>query len=217
MAYRPTDLTERRKAAIRARIVAAAHKRVARGGFREAQVAAVAEAAGIATGTVYRHFESKAALCAEVFRRASQQEVDVMAAIAAEGGPARRRLERALAVFARRAIKGRTLAYALIAEPVDPAVEAERLRYRRAYAEVLAAILKDGIKAGVFPRQEPEISAACLVGALAEALVGPLAPGHALSAAASERLVDAVVRFCLRAAGVPHAETSAASLFEAAG
>ena len=52
---------------------------VAQGGYREAQVAAVAKRAGVATGTVYRHFPSKADLLTEVFRVASQHEVDAVA------------------------------------------------------------------------------------------------------------------------------------------
>ena len=71
-------------------------------------------------------------------------------------------------MFARRALAGRRMAWALIAEPVDPAVEAERLVFRRAYADVFRARL-DG-------HPQPDLVAAALVGALAEALVGPLSP-----------------------------------------
>src|ERR671935_1868186 len=81
--YRATERTEARRAAARKRIVAAALELVARGGYREAQVAAVAARAGVATGTVYRHFPSKADLFAEVFRRVSQREVDAARAAAA--------------------------------------------------------------------------------------------------------------------------------------
>ena len=77
--YRPTERTEARRAAARERIVRAAHALIARGGYREAQVAAVAAGAGVATGSVYSHFPSKADLFAEVFRRASQREVDARA------------------------------------------------------------------------------------------------------------------------------------------
>jgi hypothetical protein len=60
-------------------------------------------------------------------------------------------------------------AYALIAEPVDPAVEAERLVFRRAYADLFAAALRD------FEALDVDLAATAIVGALAEALVGPLA------------------------------------------
>ena len=86
MPYRPTERTEARRAQTRERIVRAAHELIARGGYREAQVAAVAARAGVATGTVYRHFPSKAELFAEVFRRASQREVDATRAARCAAG-----------------------------------------------------------------------------------------------------------------------------------
>src|SRR5258705_13260191 len=101
---------------------------MAHGGCRGAQVSAGAEKAGVATGSVYRHFPSKADLFAEVFRRASQREVDATREAAeAAGGPASRRLAAAVETFARRALRGRRLAWALLAEPVDPAVGVEPL------------------------------------------------------------------------------------------
>src|ERR671930_2536200 len=87
MPYRPTERTEARRAQTRERIVRAAHELIARGGYREAQVAAVAARAGVATGTVSRHFPSKAGLFAEVFRRASQREVDATRAAGQVAGP----------------------------------------------------------------------------------------------------------------------------------
>ncbi len=62
-----------------------------------------------------------------------------MAAAAGEAGgsAAAARIAAAVETFARRALRGRRLAWALIAEPVDPAVEAERLVFRRAYRDVV--------------------------------------------------------------------------------
>ena len=197
MPYRPTERTEARRHEARERIVAAAHGLIARGGYREAQVAAVAERAGAATGTFYRHFPSKADLFAEVFRRASQREVDAMRAAGAAGGPrATDKLAAAVEAFARRALRGRRLAWALLAEPVDPAVEAERLVFRRAYAAVFEEILGEGLAAGELPPQNVELAAAALVGALGEALVGPLSPVAADVDA--DALVSDLVAFSLR-------------------
>jgi AcrR family transcriptional regulator len=195
--YRPTERTEAARNATRERIVGAAHALIARGGYREAQVAAVAAAAGAATGTVYRHFGSKAELFAEVFRRASQREVDATRAAGEAAGPrASHRLAAAVEAFARRALRGRRLAWALLAEPVDPAVEVERLAFRRAYAAVLADLVRDGVARGELARQNVELSAAALVGALGEALVGPLSPVAADVDA--DALVADLVAFCLR-------------------
>src|SRR3954468_10209396 len=108
MPYRATERTEARRAQTRARILQAAHDLVAEGGFANAPVAAVAKRARVATGSVYRHFSSKADLFAEVFRRAAQREVDAVAAA--------RSLSDGVETFARRALAGRRLAWALLAE-----------------------------------------------------------------------------------------------------
>ena len=197
MAYRPTQRTEARRAATREQIVGAAHALIARGGYREAQVAAVAAGAGVATGSVYRHFPSKADLFAEVFRRASQREVDATRAAAeAAGGTASQQLAAAVETFARRALRGRRLAWALLAEPVDPAVEVERLAFRRAYAADFARVLRAGVAAGELAPQNVELTAAALVGALGEALVGPLSPVE--DDVDADALVADLVTFCLR-------------------
>lgn len=197
MAYRPTERTEARKAAARKRIVDAARELIAHGGYAEAQVAAVARRAGVATGTVYRHFPSKAELFAEVFRNASQHEVDAVIAAAANGGAsAPERIASAVETFARRALRGRRLAWALIAEPVDPAVEAERLVFRRAYRDAFAEVIDSGVAVGELPEQDSATSAAALVGAIGEALVGPVSPTTA--AHDPESLIDSLRDFCIR-------------------
>ena len=197
MPYRPTERTEARRTAARERIVRAATELVARGGYREAQVATVAERAGVATGTVYRHFPSKADLLTEVFRVASQREVDAVAAATAARGTAAQRTAAAVETFARRALRGRRLAWALLAEPVDPAVEAERLQFRRAYAEVFAGAVRDGMAAGELPAQDADLAATAMVGAIGEALVGPLSPTAA--EADHDALIAGLTTFCLRA------------------
>src|SRR5437762_2102525 len=104
MPYRPTERTEARKAETRERIVAAAIDQLAEGGYASASVQAVAARAGVATGSVYRHFPSKGELFAEVFRRASQRELDVMHEIAERDPdrPAAERLGAAAEAVARR-------------------------------------------------------------------------------------------------------------------
>jgi AcrR family transcriptional regulator len=186
MAYRSTERTEARRLATRERIVGAAHALIAADGYRAASVAAVAARAGVATGSVYRHFPSKADLFAEVFRRASQREVDAVAQALAAGG-----IAAGVETFARRALRGRRLAWALLAEPVDPAVEAERLTYRHAYRDAFARVLPDHLA-------DRELIAAALVGAIGEALVGPLSP-TADARRDEDRLVASLVAFALRA------------------
>jgi AcrR family transcriptional regulator len=199
MAYRRSQRVEKRLADKRARILRAARHLVAEGGFREAQVAAVAAVAGVATGTVYRYFPSKADLFAEVLRQTSQREVDVVVQISCSGGSASTRVADGVRAFATRAIRGRRLAYALIAEPVDPEIDSARLEYRHALGKVFESMITEGVEAGGFVPQNVEASAACVVGALIEGLVGPLSPSSNALERDRESLVEAIVHFCLRA------------------
>jgi AcrR family transcriptional regulator len=206
MPYRPTEKTEARRAATREGVVSAALEQLAEGGYASASVQAIARRASVATGTVYRHFPSKGELFAEAFRRASARELAVVAEVAGDdGGPARDRLAAAVEAFARRALASPVRAYALLAEPVDPAVEAERLAFRRGYRDVFARTIDEGIASGELPPQHAQTVAAALVGALGEALVGPLSPG---SHGGHEALVATLVQFCLNA--VPAREAVAA-------
>lgn len=200
MAYRPTEKTEARKAELRARLLNAALNRVTAGGFKALTIVAVAQQAGIATGTVYKHFESKTHLCAEVFRVATQKEVAMVRATALGDGAPAVRLLSAIETFAVRALRSPRLAYALIAEPVDTLVDEERLRYRQAYAEIFQQLVEDGVRLGAFPAQAPAVSAAALVGVISESLVGPLSwqvdtqPGLEQTT-----LIRSIQAFCLRA------------------
>ena len=169
MPYRPTERTRARLAAARERIVDAALTQLAEGGYASASVVSVARRAGVATGSVYRHFPSKGDLFAEVFRRAAQREVDVLISMTDRREHVTHRLAAWVEAFVRRALAEPVRAYALIAEPVDPAVEVERLTFRRAYADLFAAALRDSRALDV------DLAATAIVGALAEALVGPLA------------------------------------------
>jgi AcrR family transcriptional regulator len=200
MAYRSTERTEARRAETRGRIVTAARELIAEGGYVAAQVAPVADRAGVAVGTVYRHFPSKSDLFAEVFREASQHEVDAMAeAVHASTGPAPGRIAAGVEAFARRALAGRRLAWALLAEPVDPAVEAERLHFRHSYRDLMAEVIAEGIDAGELPPQDVEVTAAALIGAIGETMLGPLSP--TANGGDPEALIASLLNFCTRAIG----------------
>jgi AcrR family transcriptional regulator len=197
MPYRPTESTRARLAAARERIVSAALTQLAEGGYASASVVAVARRAGVATGSVYRHFPSKGDLFAEVFRRAAQREVDVLVSMTDLHEPVTQRLAAWVEAFVRRALAEPVRAYALIAEPVDPAVEAERLTFRRAYADLFERALRDGMRAGQLPSQDTELAATAIVGALAEAMVGPLQRREA----GADALVAGLQTFVLQSVG----------------
>jgi AcrR family transcriptional regulator len=203
MAYRETEKMRQRKAEARNRIVECTYECVAEGGFRSARVTRIAGLAGVATGTIYRHFESREDLFAEIFRLATQREVDKVADALATSGDAAERLERALRQFAERALKGPMMAWSLIAEPVDPKVEVERLAYRKAYANLFEKAIREGIEEGCIPDQDARQSSTCLVGAIAESLVGPLSPTQTSQADSAtsdnnDLLVNSIIRFCMQ-------------------
>lgn len=177
MVYRQTPAVEARLHDNRSRILDAARVLVSEGGWKEAQVASVAAAAGIATGTVYRYFPSKAELFAEVLSAVSQREVDVLTSIAATDDTAMARLHTAVATFVRRAMRGPRLAYALIAEPCDKEIDEARLRYRAAISEVVRSIITSGQAAKEMRSDvQPDIAASVIVGGFMEGLIGPLSP-----------------------------------------
>ncbi|MDQ2897184.1 MAG: TetR/AcrR family transcriptional regulator, partial [Actinomycetota bacterium] len=163
----------------RERLLVAAQSLIEEGGYGAASVMAIADRAGVAAGTLYRHFASKEDLFVEVFRSVCGREERAMRAAATElgdGATAAERLQHVLATFAQRALRNPRLAWALIAEPVDPLVDAERLAYRSRYAALIAEGLNTGIAAGELPAQDAALTAAALVGGCGEALVGPLSP-----------------------------------------
>ena len=181
----------------RERLLAAGRELIEQGGYAAAPVAAIAERAGVAAGTLYRHFESKSELFLEVFRNVCEGEERAMRAAADEAGPsAVDRVEAVLTTFARRALQNRSLAWALLAEPVDKLVDAERLAYRERYAGVVARELRTAIEAGEIPAQDVEFTAAALVGGCGEALVGPLS-----AAGGGEDVVTSIRAFVRRAVG----------------
>jgi AcrR family transcriptional regulator len=187
----------------RERLLASARALIEEGGYGAATVIAIADRSGVATGTLYRHFASKEELFVELFRSVCSREERAMRlaavqmpddATAAEG------LEIVLATFAARALGNPRLAWALIAEPVDPLVDAERLAYRGRYAGLVAEQLRAGIAAGELPEQNVELTAAALVGGCGEALVGPLSPVAGRGPEA-DLVVDALRTFVRRAIG----------------
>jgi AcrR family transcriptional regulator len=210
--YRRTPAVQARLDAQHASLVEAATQLLAEGGYAACTVAAVAARAGVAAGTVYRHFDSKAALAAEVFRRVVDREADAVASAISVEHTAAARTETLVRTFAGRALASPRLAYALLAEPVDQVVDELRLAYRSRFRAQIAQIIAVGIATGELPPQNESVVAAALVGAIGEALVGPLAgplaldrDSRAAQADPGPDTVSSVVTLALRAIGAVHA------------
>ena len=202
MAYRRTLAVQQRLDAVRTQLLDAALSLVAEQGYAGCSVAEVAARAGVGTGTVYRYFPNKGELFAEVFRTACSKEVAAFTAAAHAVPDAACECERitaAIATFTRRALHAPRLAYALLAEPVDALVDAERLAFRESYRDLLATVLTDGIRRAQIPEQDVEVTAAGLIGAVAEALVQPLGRRKA-----NVHTVESLITFTQRCIGGSH-------------
>jgi AcrR family transcriptional regulator len=195
MAYRRTVGIQARLDAQREAILLAAADLLAERGYAACSIAGVAARSGVSAGTVHKQFGSKGGLVAELFRVVVGGEVVAVREAAAHGSAAERTTA-VIETFAGRALKFPRRAYALLAEPVDAPVELQRLEFRVAFRDVIADVIGDGIRDGELPTQNATVVAAALVGAIGEALVGPLATG-----ADDPDTVPTLIAFAHRAIG----------------
>jgi AcrR family transcriptional regulator len=165
-----------RRAATRDAIVAGTLSLLADGGGAAASMHDVARRAGVATGSLYRHFASRDELLAEVLREAAAHDLAAARDAARAAGAPAERVVAAVAAFARRALAAPPLARALAVEPLGPQAEAVRAQARTAQRDLLAELLA---APPAQPAVDPELAAQGLVGALHEVLWGPGAPRRA--------------------------------------
>ena len=131
MPYRRTENVARRLAARHAAIIAAARQAASEGGMAAVQIAAVAQRAGIAAGTVYRYFPARPIWSRRCLTEISEREIAALRAAADVAPGPLSALSAAIMTFAARALRHRRLAFAAIAEPVDAELDAARLAFRQ--------------------------------------------------------------------------------------
>src|SRR5262245_34502113 len=134
MPYRRTENVVRQLAARHGDILRAAQELAAERGMAAVQVVAVAERAGIAAGTIYRYFPSKTDLVTAMVEARTQAEVAALRRAASAAPGPLSALAAVITTFALRMLANRTLAFALMAEPVEPELESACIRFRRALA-----------------------------------------------------------------------------------
>src|SRR2546427_3016298 len=165
-------------------ILAAACEAAAEGGMAAVQIAPVAARAGIATGTVYRYFPSKTELVAALVAALCEREVAALEGAAKAAPGPLSALAAAISTFAARALERRRLAFALMAEPVEPEIDGARASYRQALIGEFEKLIRKALDAGRLPDQDAALAAPALLGALVEGLIGspappaPVAPAH---------------------------------------
>ncbi|WP_372864580.1 TetR/AcrR family transcriptional regulator [Spongiibacter sp.] len=196
MVYRETPPIAKRKAELRERLLKSAESLVRGGGFKALTIQALAADAGVSVGSVYRYFKNKDQLATEVFSHATRREVRAVAEALEGVGSAAGQIVAGTRCFAERAFMAPQFAWALIAEPVEAAVDEARLQYRRDYTALFERVIARGVSSGEFCPQVPSLTASALVGALAESLLGPLG-----EAERSTLMIDELCLLCLRAVG----------------
>jgi AcrR family transcriptional regulator len=198
MAYRRTERESARLAARHDAIIEAARSLASGSGLAAVQIAAVAERAGIAAGTVYRYFPSKEDLVAAVIKNTVDRQVAAIRTAAAASPGALSGLAAALMGVAAETLRTRRLAFALLAETEGDGSAAARERIGGEFETLIRAAVADG----QLPAQPSAASASAVLGAMVEGLAGPHVVA-ALPGAATERAaVLEMTLFTLRALGV---------------
>lgn len=204
MAYRRTERVLERLAGRREDILRAACETAAEHGLAAVQIVAVAERAGIAAGTVYRYFPTKADLVAALLKAIAEQEAGaIRSAVNAAPGPLSA-LAAAIVTFATRTMRRPGPVNVLLTEPVERELDGLRLDCRRALVGEFEAAMRAAIAGGHLPTQETGIGAAAVFGLLVECATDPLASDRAGPAAYRQAAQEAAL-LALRALGVGEA------------
>ncbi|MFO8008793.1 MAG: TetR/AcrR family transcriptional regulator [Candidatus Brocadiia bacterium] len=174
-----TDISrkERERAEHRSLILEAAEEVFAEHGFHGATVQQIAEAAEFSVGYLYNHFESKEDLFLQlVDLRAAQLLDDVAQCVQQDGEPADRvrgAIDAKMAFFRRHRRFFLIFSHAVAEERAggQPCFS-ERMRRRyRQYLQELAGVMAEGIRRGVFVKEDPMTMATCMEG-MTNAVIG---------------------------------------------
>lgn len=202
MAYRRTQAVVKRLAARRGAILSAARAAAVESGLGAVQIAPIADRANIAAGTLYRYFPSKTELVAELITEFSDTLLEaVRRAANAAPGPLSA-LAGAIATVAAQIAAQRKLAWGILAEPIDQDLAPSRIASRRMIVGELEARIEAAMRGSHLPSQDAALTAAAILGALNEGLVGPLAPEALDDPVKMHAAVQSLTLMALRAAGV---------------
>lgn len=162
------------------------------GGFAALSMQALAEGMGTGISSLYRHYKSKDELCAALFRLNTDKEIEAVREALHSKGSIEERIAKGIEVFVHRALQRPKLTWAMIAEPVAPAVEAARLEYRETFATTFAEVISEALPNDKLSKQNSNLAATALIGGMAEVLVNPLTKSLSVS-----QITHHIVQFCL--------------------
>ncbi len=178
MSYKRSSLMQERMMQNRQSILQSARDLIAIGGFKEAQVQAIAEKSGVSSGLVYRYFENKNQILIEVLSNAITHEIDILNTIAKSELESVEKLHKAVKTFVKRALNSPQLSYSLMFEPIDAVLEHERFRSKQLIKESIKEILAEGKTNGDFVFEDLNTAALCVVGAMTFVVIEPLNPSR---------------------------------------
>jgi len=167
----PRRLRDRLRDAAQEAILDAAEEAFAQHGM-DAPMETIAQLAGVAVGTLYNHFDSRAALLEALLSARRKEMLDAAAAALAEsrGRPFTERFlagVRALVSVAEKQIRFRQMIFQ--ADPVLPI--SRHVEASRAMTDVFTSLLAEGRKEGVLA-PDPKGAQAVFLGALLKAAIG---------------------------------------------
>jgi AcrR family transcriptional regulator len=144
----------------RDRLLAAARQEFAHRGFDGAKVDRIAARARVNKAMLYYHFRNKAALYREILRELFHGVAEAVAAVRAEGGSPQHQLRRFVEVIARDGVSRPDFPAMWLREIADGGrhLDPSILDEVRSVLVVLAAILADGRRAGVFGPVDPFVA-----------------------------------------------------------
>lgn len=204
MSYKRSSLMQERMMQNRQSILQSARDLIAIGGFKEAQVQAIAEKSGVSSGLVYRYFENKNQILIEVLSNAIRREIDILNAIAKSELESTEKLRKAVQTFVKRALNSPQLSYSLMFEPIDAVLEHERFRSKQMIKESIKEILAEGKTNGDFVFEDLNTAALCVVGAMTFVVIEPLNPSRNVNFDENYKgyFVKQIVDFCVNAVEV---------------
>lgn len=200
MTYKRSALMQSRIQQNKEAIFSATKMLIGQGGFKNAQITAIAETAGVSNGLVYRYFKNKSQLMLDVLNKVSDAEIHILNSIADSDLLVDDKLHKAVRVFVKRALNDPQMAYALMLEPVEDAeFNQARIVVKANIAKPIERILKQGKDEGVFLVNDIKIAALCIVGAMTYSVIEPFNANNSASKLSSSEMSLAITHEDYRA------------------